>query len=109
MAKRPLKPNSALDDATPRAIGVAAPGVSAYASASDHVHNGTAGAVGAHVAALGTTTNLTAIGATFADLPAARTAVNTLRTDAEARLDAIEAKVDALIASLQTAGTLAAA
>lgn len=70
-------------------------------------------AVTAHTAA-------TAIAATYADLPAARTSVNTLRTDveaaldhhdtalttlraeAEARLDAIEAKVDAVLAMLRT-------
>ena len=60
------------------------------------------------VIALGTTTDLTAIGATFADLAAARTAVNTLKTDAEARLDAIEAKVDLLIAHLIASGVMLA-
>lgn len=58
------------------------------------------------VAVLGTTTNLTAIGASFADLAAARTAVNTLKTEVETRLDAIEAKIDALITSLKTAEIL---
>jgi predicted RecA/RadA family phage recombinase len=61
-----------------------------------------------NVAALGTTTALTAIAASYADLAAARTSVNTLRTDAEARLDAIEAKIDAVIASLVAAGIMAA-
>lgn len=59
------------------------------------------------VAALGTTTNLTAIAASYADLAAARTSVNTLRTDTEARLDAIDAKVDAVIASLKAASLMA--
>lgn len=62
-----------------------------------------------YVAPLGATTNMTAVGAVFADLTAARTAVNTLRTDAEARLDAIEAKVDALIAALIAADLMDAA
>jgi predicted RecA/RadA family phage recombinase len=59
------------------------------------------------IAALGTTTNLTAIAASYADLAAARVSVNTLRTDVEARLDAIEAKVDALIAALKAANLMA--
>lgn len=61
----------------------------------------------AYVAPLGATTNLTAIAASYADLAAARTSVNTLRTDAEARLDAIEGKVDAIIAALIAAGMMA--
>lgn len=61
------------------------------------------------VAALGTTANLSAIGATFSDLAAARTAVNTLATESEARLDAIEAKVDAILVSLKAAGLMASA
>lgn len=61
------------------------------------------------VAALGTTTDLTAIAGTFADLAAARSAVNTLATETEARLDAIESKIDAFIASLKTAGLMASA
>lgn len=59
------------------------------------------------VAALGTTTDFTAIGATFADLAAARAAVNTLKNEAETRTDAIEAKVDAVIAALKAAGLMA--
>jgi len=59
-----------------------------------------------NITALGTTTNLTAIAATYADLAAARTSVDTLKTDVEARLDVIEAKVDALIAALKTAGVM---
>lgn len=67
-----------------------------------------------------------AIAATYADLPAARTSVNTLRTDveaaldelddnvqlavseAEARLDDIEATVNSLLAKLRTAGVVTA-
>lgn len=47
-----------------------------------------------------TSTNLTAIGGTFANLAAAQTAVATLKTETEARLDAIEAKLNELIAAL---------
>lgn len=54
------------------------------------------------VAKFGTTTALTAIAATYADLEAARTSVNTLRTDVEARLVAIEAKVDAILTGLKS-------
>lgn len=59
------------------------------------------------IAALGTTTDLTAIAATFSDLAAARTAVNTLKTETETRLDTIEAKVDAILAALKAAGLMA--
>lgn len=59
------------------------------------------------VAALGETASLTAVPAEFADLAAARVAVNTLATETEARLDAIEAKIDALIASLKNASIVA--
>lgn len=52
------------------------------------------------IASIGTPTPLTVIGATFADLAAARGAVNTLRTDAEARLHTLETKYDALLAGL---------
>lgn len=70
-------------------------------------------------------TATTAIAAEYADLPAARTSVNALRTDvetalgqhdtalttlrseAEARLDAIETKVDAILAAVRTAGLIA--
>jgi len=55
----------------------------------------------ANVQPLGTTTNLTAIAAVYADLAEARTSVNTLRTNTESRLDAIEAKLDAVINSLK--------
>jgi hypothetical protein len=77
-------------------------------------------AITAHTAA-------TAIAATYDDLAAARTSVNTLRTDveaaldehddglttlraeAEARLDAIETKLDAILAALASSGVIAAA
>lgn len=60
------------------------------------------------VSAIKPTTDLTAIAASYADLAAARTSVNTLRTDAEARLDAIETKIDAITAALIAAGMMAA-
>ena len=43
------------------------------------------------------------------DLKADNADVETLRTQSEARLDAIEAKVDALIAALKAAGLMASA
>lgn len=55
------------------------------------------------VAALGTTTNTTAVPGSFADLAAVQTYLTTLRAEIEARLDAIEAKGDAVIAALKTA------
>ncbi|MGV0984974.1 MAG: hypothetical protein ACOYB2_10495 [Limnohabitans sp.] len=76
----------------------------------------------ANMTAITAHTQATAVGAVFADLAAARTAVNTLRTDvetalsltdgsittlrsdAEARLDAIETKIDLIISKLTTAG-----
>ena len=61
----------------------------------------------ATISAMGNTTDLTAIAAVYADLAAARTSVNTLRTDAESRLVAIEAKVDVIIAALKTSGVVA--
>jgi predicted RecA/RadA family phage recombinase len=60
------------------------------------------------VAALGSTTNLTAIAGSYADLAAARTSVNTLAGEVEARLDALDAKVDAILTSLKAAGAMAA-
>ena len=62
-----------------------------------------------HIAPLGETTNLTAIGAVFADLAAARVAVNTLKTEVEARLDDVEGKVDETLSSLEDAGIFATA
>lgn len=52
------------------------------------------------VAKLGTTTNLPAVSASFADLAAARTAVEAQRVAVEARLDSIEAKIDEIITKL---------
>ena len=46
---------------------------------------------------------------TALNLKADNADVETLRTQSEARLDAIEAKVDALIAALKTAGLMASA
>lgn len=66
---------------------------------------GQAGLVAAH----GNTTDLTAIGATFADLAAANSAVATLRAEAEARIAAAEAKTDAVITALKSAGLMASA
>lgn len=77
---------------------------------------------GTNMTAITAHTDLTAIAASYADLAAARTSVNslrgevetaldlhdtgltTLRSEAEARLDAIEAKINALLAELRTAG-----
>jgi uncharacterized protein YggE len=53
-----------------------------------------------------TPSDMTAIAATYADLAAARASVNTLRTDAEARLDAVEAKLNSVIAALKAAGLM---
>jgi hypothetical protein len=68
------------------------------------------------IASLGVTTNLPATGAvlsttdTYTDA-AVKTAIDgavtALRTPAEARLDAIEAKIDALLASLRASAILA--
>lgn len=49
---------------------------------------------------------LTAIAGTYADLAAARSSVNTLRTDTQASITAIQAKVDALIAALISGGLM---
>lgn len=61
----------------------------------------------ANVPVLGNTTNLTAIGGTFADLAAANTAVTTLRAETEARLAAIESSHDAVISALVAAALMA--
>lgn len=53
--------------------------------------------------------NLTAIAGVFGDLAAARTAVDTLATETEARLDAIEAKINAILDALQDPGIMAEA
>jgi|ERR1700754_287254 len=62
----------------------------------------------AFVAAFGNTTDLSVIGATFADLAAARTAVNTLRNETETRLGAIETKFDLVLTKLIAAALMAA-
>lgn len=59
------------------------------------------------VAALGTTTNLTAVPGSFADLAAVQTFFATHRAEVEARLDAIEAKVDAILTALKSGGIMA--
>lgn len=70
----------------------------------------------AHIAALGSTTNIPVVSVTLSTTDtytdaAVRTAINAganaVRTAAESRLDAIEAKVDALLAALVTAGLMA--
>jgi hypothetical protein len=58
------------------------------------------------IAAIGAPNVFTAIGAAFADLPAARIAVNTLRTETLASDTATNAKIDAVIAALKTAGLM---
>lgn len=59
------------------------------------------------VASFGAGANFTAIGAVFADLAAARAAVDTLKTEAQTRTLALEAKVDALLAALKTGNLMA--
>ena len=51
-------------------------------------------------------TNLPTVAGTFADLAAARTAVEAQRAGAEPRLDALETKVNEIITKLKTAGTI---
>lgn len=67
-------------------------------------------AVAANVAAIGTTNDLTAVPASFADLAAVRTylAGAGVLARVESRLDAVEAKADAIIAALVAAGLMAA-
>lgn len=55
------------------------------------------------VAALGATSNLTAVPGSFADVAAVRTYLITLQAEIETRLDNSEAKIDAIIAALKTA------
>ncbi len=61
------------------------------------------------IAAIGTTTNLLAVPASFADATAVKTFLDNAAgwTLIESRLDVIEAKVDALIAALKVAGLMA--
>ena len=58
------------------------------------------------VAVIPASTNLPTVGATFADLAAARTAVEAQRAGAEPRLDALETKVNEIITKLKTAGII---
>lgn len=51
-------------------------------------------------------TNLPTVAGTFADLAAARTAVEAQRAGAEPRLDALEAKVNEIITKLKAAGII---
>ncbi len=51
-------------------------------------------------------TNLPTVAGTFADLAAARTAVEAQRAGAEPRLDALETKVNEIITKLKTAGII---
>jgi hypothetical protein len=62
----------------------------------------------ATVAVLGTTTNLPAVAASYADLAAARVSVAAQNVAVEARLDAIELKLDEVITKLKTAGIITA-
>lgn len=50
---------------------------------------------------LGATTDLTSVPASFADLAAVKTYLDTLIPEVEGRLDALEAKVDEVIQKLQ--------
>lgn len=58
------------------------------------------------IAVIPASTNLPAVPATFADLAAARTAVEAQRAAVEARLDTIETKVNEIITKLKTAGII---
>ena len=51
-------------------------------------------------------TNLPTVAGTFADLAAARTAVEAQRAGAEPRLDALETKVNEIITKLKVAGII---
>ena len=58
------------------------------------------------VAVIPTSTNLPTVAGTFADLAAARTAVEAQRAGAEPRLDALETKVNEIITKLKAAGII---
>ena len=58
------------------------------------------------VAVIPASTNLPTVAGTFADLAAARTAVEAQRAGAEPRLDALETKVNEIITKLKTAGII---
>jgi len=97
--------------ATDKPIGIAAAGA---LSAATKVQvklagNGNGIPVAAVVAAHGSTANLTAVPGTFADEAAVQTYLLMLRGEIETRLDAIEAKQDAILTSLKNAGIMASA
>ena len=58
------------------------------------------------VAVIPASTNLPTVAGTFADLAAARTAVEAQRAGAEPRLDALETKANEIITKLKTAGII---
>lgn len=58
------------------------------------------------VAVIPASTNLPTVAGTFADLAAARTAVEAQRAGAEPRLDALETKVNEITTKLKTAGII---
>ena len=58
------------------------------------------------VAVIPASTNLPTVAGTFADLAAARTAVEAQRAEVEFRLDVLEAKVNEIITKLKTAGII---
>ena len=58
------------------------------------------------VAVIPASTNLPTVAGTFADLTAARAAVEAQRAGAEPRLDALEAKVNEIITKLKAAGII---
>ena len=58
------------------------------------------------VAVIPASSNLPTVAGTFADLAAARTAVEAQRAGAEPRLDALETKVNEIITKLKTAGII---
>jgi predicted RecA/RadA family phage recombinase len=70
---------------------------------------GEAAPVSTLVANIKPTTPLTAIAGVYADLAAARTSVNSLATETQTRLAAIETDLDAIKAALKTAGLMASA
>ena len=58
------------------------------------------------VAVIPASTNLPTVAGTFADLAAARTAVEAQRAGAEPRLDALETKVNEIITKLKASGII---
>lgn len=59
-----------------------------------------------NIAAIGTTTAITAVPGAFADATAARTYLATAIPIIEGRLDVIETKIDAITSALKTAGLM---